>query len=344
MRACRKAAWPSTRRTARIQRRPSIICLLGALLVVLLPAAVPVAAQPAATDVSQSRALPAADEPPPATTWAGGSAVTRTGSRRIEEGPVWEAGIGASALTLPDYRGSAKSRGYLLPLPYLVYRGPYFSVDRGGLRAELLDKGRLEMDFSVNLSVPVRSDGNPARAGMPNLRPALEIGPQLLADLWVSSSGRTSLQLQLPLRYAFALSTDTRDAGFVFHPRLGLDTADFGGYRGLYAGLAVGPMFATARQHDYFYTVDPQYATATRPAYQAPGGYSGMQLTMSLSKRFPKHWFGAFVRADWLKGAVFEDSPLVTRKTTVAAGFAISWIFAESADRIVARDRGQIGR
>ncbi len=343
MRACRKAARPSTRAARRRGGSP-IICLLGALMAVLLPAVDPATAQPAATDVSQLRALPAADGPSTATPAAGGSAVTRSGAGRVEEGPVWEAGIGVTALTLPDYRGSEKSRSYLLPLPYLVYRGPRFSVDRGGLRAELLDKGRLELDFSVNLSVPVRSDGNPARAGMPDLRPALEIGPQLLADLWASPGGRAKLQLQLPLRYAFALSTDTRDAGFIFHPRLGLDVTDFGGYRGLNAGLVVGPMFATERQHDYFYTVDPQYATATRPAYQARGGYSGMQLTMSLSKRFPKYWFGAFVRTDWLDGAVFEDSPLVTRKTTVAAGIAISWIFAESADRIVVRDRSQIGR
>jgi outer membrane scaffolding protein for murein synthesis (MipA/OmpV family) len=97
-------------------------------------------------------------------------------------------------------------------------------------------------------------------------------------------------------------------------------------------------MFATKRQHDYFYTVDPLYATAGRPAYQASGGYSGMQLTMSLSKRFPTYWFGAFVRADWLQGAVFRDSPLVRRETTVAAGVAISWIFATSADRVARRD------
>lgn len=259
--------------------------------------------------------------------------VKRTISR-----PVWEAGLGMTALSLPDYRGADKSRSYLLPLPYLAYRGPRFSVDRGGLKAELLDRGRLEMDFSVNLSVPVRSDGNPARAGMPSLRPALEIGPQLLTDLWRSGDGRQKLQLQLPLRYAFVLSTSTRDAGFIFHPRLSLDLRDFAGYPGWHAGAIAGPMFATARQHDYFYTVAPQYATAGRPAYEAGGGYSGMQLTLSLSKRFARHWFGAFLRADWLGGAVFADSPLVQRKTTVAAGFAFIWIFAESAERVTRRD------
>lgn len=272
---------------------------------------------------------------PAAADAASPSLVKRTISR-----PVWEAGLGLTVLSLPDYRGAGKSRSYLLPLPYLAYRGPRFSVDRSGLKAEaeLLDRGRLEMDFSVNLSVPVRSDGNPARQGMPNLRPSLEVGPQILTDLWNSGDGRRKLQLQLPLRYAFVLSTSTRDAGFIFNPRLSLDLRDFAGHPGWHAGVIAGPIFATARQHDYFYTVEPQYATAARPAYKAGGGYSGTQLTMALSKRFPRHWFGAFVRADWLSGAVFADSPLVQRKTTVAAGLAFSWIFAESAERVSRRD------
>lgn len=267
---------------------------------------------------------------------AGGAQAQPAG--RTTSRPVWEAGLGLTALRLPDYRGADKSRSYLLPLPYLIYRGPRVSLDRGGLKAELLDKGRLQLDFSVNLSVPVRSDGNPAREGMPNLKPALEIGPQLLADLWNSPDGRNKLQLQLPLRYAFALSSSLRDAGFIFHPRLSLDMRDFAGNPGWNAGVIVGPMFATARHHEYFYTVAPQYATATRPAYEAGGGFSGTQLTLSLSKRFPKHWFGAFLRADWLDGAVFKDSPLVRRSTTVAAGVAFTWIFAESADRVTRRD------
>jgi outer membrane protein len=293
-------------------------------------------AQPAASGATQPGLGPAPATAAPAA--AGAEVVAPARARRTVSRPVWEAGLGLTALRLPDYRGSDTSRGYLLPLAYLVYRGPRVSVDRGGLKAELLDRGRLELDFSVNLSVPVRSNGNSARAGMPSLKPALEIGPQLLANLWEAGDGRARLQLQLPLRYAFALSSSTRDAGFIFNPRLSLDLRDFAGTRGLNAGVIVGPMFATARQHDYFYTVQPQYATASRPVYAAGGGYSGMQMTMALSKRFPGYWFGAFLRADWLGGAVFADSPLVRRKTTVAGGIAFTWILAESVERVSRRD------
>jgi len=59
-----------------------------------------------------------------------------------------------------------------------------------------------------------------------------------------------------------------------------------------------------------------------------------MQFLAALSKRFPKFWVGGFVRYDTLKNAVFEQSPLVTSKSYFAGGFAVSWIFSESKQRV----------
>ena len=36
------------------------------------------------------------------------------------EEPLWEAGAGLTLLDFPDYRGSSQSRGYVLPIPYLI--------------------------------------------------------------------------------------------------------------------------------------------------------------------------------------------------------------------------------
>ena len=47
---------------------------------------------------------------------------------------------------------------------------------------------------------------------------------------------------------------------------------------------------------------------------------------------------GGFVRYDTLAGAAFEDSPLVRTRGYFAAGVAVAWIFAESAQRVDARD------
>jgi len=40
-------------------------------------------------------------------------------------------------------------------------------------------------------------------------------------------------------------------------------------------GALIGPHFGNQRQHQYFYGVAPEFATPERPAYDAPGGYSG---------------------------------------------------------------------
>ena len=248
--------------------------------------------------------------------------------------PQWELGIGISALSLPDYRGSDHSRTYALPFPFATWRSERFTADRSGLKAELLDQGRLEVDVSLAASVPVSSSGNQARKGMPRLHPTLEFGPQLVASLWRNGNGTRSLKAQFPLRYVMAVSREMHDVGLTFNPRLVFDTQNFAGYHGWNLGVVAGAMFGSRRHHDFYYSVDAGYATDTRPAYRASGGFGGYQLTLALSKRFPQHWFGAFIRTDWLHGATFEDSPLVRRRQNVAAGFAFSWILSQSDKRV----------
>jgi hypothetical protein len=52
---------------------------------------------------------------------------------------------------------------------------------------------------------------------------------------------------------------------------------------------------------------------------------------MSLSKRFPRYWVGAFVRYDTLSGASFADSPLVRSNSYWAAGIGIAWMIGKSS-------------
>jgi len=94
-------------------------------------------------------------------------------------------------------------------------------------------------------------------------------------------------------------------------------------------------IFTERRYNRYFYEVAPEFATADRPAYKAPGsGYAGTEMVMGFSKRFPSFWVGGFARYDTLRGANFESSPLVTSKKYVAFGLGVSWIFKESARRV----------
>ncbi|QEL65628.1 hypothetical protein OTERR_21520 [Oryzomicrobium terrae] len=251
-----------------------------------------------------------------------------------DQKPLWEAGIGVGALVLPDYRGSNQTRGYALPVPYFMYRGDFLRADRNGVRGALLDTDRVELNISVSASLPVNSDKNDARTGMSDLKPIVEVGPSLDINLWRTGDRRTKLDLRLPMRAALTVESNPKAVGWVFSPRLNLDVEDVAGFNGWNLGLLAGPIYQTRKFNEYFYSVAPQYATASRPTYQANGGYAGTQVLSSLSKRFKSTWVGAYVRWDSLKGAAFEDSPLVKRDQYVAAGVAIAWVLGESAQKV----------
>ncbi len=255
--------------------------------------------------------------------------------------PLWEAGIGAAVLSFPHYRGSDQSRAYVIPAPYLVYRGEIFKADRNGVRGVFFNTDRLNLNVSAGASLPVYSRDDGARAGMPDLKPSVELGPSLDVTLWRSTDLRANLDLRLPVRAAITVETNPRFIGGEFFPHLNLDLRDPAGFQGWNLGLLTGPVFADARYNRYFYEVRPAYANGSRPAYGAPaGGFAGTQFLMALSKRFPRFWTGAFARYDSLRGATFEESPLVTSKGYFAAGVAISWIFGESSERVPSIDLG----
>jgi len=253
------------------------------------------------------------------------------GPARAELKPLWELGLGAGAVSFPDYRGSDQRQTYLLPTPYFVYRGDFLRSDRKGLRGVFVDSERFELNLSLSGSVPVDSDGNEARRGMPDLRPTVELGPSLDISLWKSADHRYALDLRLPVRWALRVGGSPRDVGLVFSPRLNLDVLDPAGFADWRLGMLAGPIYTDRRNNAYYYDVADQFATAERPAYASSGGYAGSQFLVALSKRYPRYWVGFFARYDTLRGAVFDDSPLVRSKSMFAAGLAISWIIGESA-------------
>lgn len=256
-------------------------------------------------------------------------------SQKKEE-PLWEAGLGVAGLHFPHYRGSEQSRAYALPAPYFVYRGDFFKADRHGVRGIFYKRDRVDLNLSVGASLPVDSSDNRAREGMPDLKPSIELGPSLDLTLWRSANLRTKLDFRLPLRGAITVESSPRFIGGQFFPHLNLDVKDPAGFPGWNLGLLTGPVFTDSRYNRYFYNVGPASATATRPAYDSPGGgFAGVQFLAALSKRFPKYWVGGFARYDTLHGAKFEASPLVTSKRYFAAGIGISWILGESSQRVL---------
>src|ERR1700733_14167930 len=110
-----------------------------------------------------------------------------------DDKPLWEFGLGAGVLAFNDYRGS------------------FLKSDRDGLRGLFLNQKRVELSLSVNATTPVRNDS--VRHGMPDLRPALELGPELDVHLWRSAGEHLKLDLRLPTRAAFTVEAEPHMIG-----------------------------------------------------------------------------------------------------------------------------------
>ncbi len=257
---------------------------------------------------------------------------------RAEDAPLWEFGLGATVLRYPDYPGSDQSRNLVLPLPYFIYRGDFLRSDRNGVRGVLFDTDRIDLNLSLAATPPLDSSNSDARAGMPNLNGALEFGPSVDWIVWRGADRGSRLTVALPVRAAFTVEAPPRFIGFDATPHVNLDLVDPVHAAGWNFGLQAGLLYEDRRQDAYYYSVDPQYATATRRAYAASGGFAGWQLTTALSRRFVDYWFGAFVRYDSLAGSMIEDSPLVRSTHGWYAGIGLARMIGESSRRVPRRD------
>jgi outer membrane scaffolding protein for murein synthesis (MipA/OmpV family) len=245
--------------------------------------------------------------------------------------PLWEAGIGAAAFSTPAYPGADDRNNRALALPYLIYRGKVFRADQNGIGARLLNDDRLELDVGFAGSLPAHSDDVEARRGMPDLGTLVEFGPRVkykFADL--GEQGR--LRFELPLRAVIEARSGLRRQGWTMEPRLVWEKRGEAARWTMEAQL--GAVFGDGRINRYFYEVQPQYATAERPAYKADSGLllvrTGVFGTYRLN---PDLRLFGFVRYETYSGAANQDSPLMKRSTGTSAGLGFAWTFARSQER-----------
>ncbi len=235
---------------------------------------------------------------------------------------TWELGLGLGAVSGPDYRGSKEYSHYVAPIPYVIYRGKYIQSDRDGVRGKLFERESIELNLSVGASVTPDSDENKLREGMPELYSTLEFGPALSINL-TGDSFREGWFLHLPLRGVVAIGGgDTEYVGWLVHPQVAFRTQienwNFTFRTGIY--------YASDDYHDHYYTVANEYATESRPMFEADAGYSGWSNSWSMSRAIDDYRIAFFIRYDNLRGAEFEDSPLVETKDSVAGGLALIWV------------------
>jgi outer membrane scaffolding protein for murein synthesis (MipA/OmpV family) len=247
--------------------------------------------------------------------------------------PLWELGLGVAAYRQANYPGSDTQSTFAVPFPYLIYRGDWLRIDRS-IQGILFESERLKLDISARGTSLIQSDEGDARYGMPDLDPLIEIGPSLsvlLSDLqapyhlWVKGTVRAGYQLDLdPL--------SAHHQGWIGEMLLRWQQPLLA--KKLRISLELGSRYANSAHSGYYYDVVPRYATPTRPAYQADGGYAGSWFSVGFDGRYERIRWSLYGAYDYLQGASFADSPLIETKQDVRLGLTISWIFWQSARRV----------
>ncbi len=256
-----------------------------------------------------------------------GTAQASSPNRADSADPLWEAGIVAFGLRQQAWPGASENVSRAIALPYLLYRGPWLRIERGAFGLRALKSPDFEIDIGFSGSLGTGSGETVARQGMPALGTLIEFGPRARWNLG-SAPGGAEWRLDLPLRGVFDVSNSFAFSGVALEPRIQWDHAGLAGWR---LTASAGALLGDRELTGTFYDVAPEYATASRPAYEAKAGLIAWRLGLTASYRLTRDWriFG-FGRLDTVAGAANEDSPLVSRTTGYSAGVGLQWTWARS--------------
>lgn len=251
--------------------------------------------------------------------------------------PVYEMGMGAIGLNIPDYPGSSNNRFRVVPFPYYIYRGKYFRSDDEGTRARLLSSKFHEVGLSFGFNFPVNSGNSPARKGMPDLDALMEFGPRLLLR-FLSSVPNHRLNFSIAARAVFSskfsFNNLLRHEGYTFEPQINYWYRWKESKTTLFSSISFD--FGTAKYNRYFFNVPVAFSTPTRPSYLSKSGLIETSLSLGAGQEINKELF-IFGGGSWrnLDLAANQQSPLV--ETTNNFGFIMGlvWTFYMSDEKVL---------
>ena len=234
-------------------------------------------------------------------------------------------GAGVLSMRLPHYRGANQTKDYYLPTPYIIYQGDELEAESAVLIYKFLHNKFFSIQLSVNGGLKVDSDESEARSGMPPLNYTFEVGPMFIFHLYQTDT--LGLQFEFPIRQVF--NTDFTDLHMTGISAAAYLTLYLDAPNQLDWGLEIfsGPLWGDHKLHNYYYTVRPEYELATRATYQAHSGYAGYLLGIIGKYKIGHFIMHPFLRYDNLSHAVFEDSPLVKKKSYAMFGLGLYYLW-----------------
>ena len=241
----------------------------------------------------------------------------------------WAIGIGLGVFDYHLYPGAKQSNRLIFPAPYFTYRSAKFEVDRG-IKSFIYNSETIIIDLSADFGLPVDSDDTLARKGMPDLDFVLQLGPSLEFMLNDKNKNYFDARFEIPLRVAVTLDPGNIDnIGYLIEPRFTLKHQRLSN-AGLSHKATFGVKYATQDYNAYYYDVAAEFATAARAEYKSDAGFGGSFANYRISYKTNDFVYWAFIRYQSLRGAKFEDSPLVLQNDYYFFGMGFAWIFASS--------------
>jgi hypothetical protein len=236
--------------------------------------------------------------------------------------PLWEAGLGAVAISQQARPGAAEQAQRGLVLPWLIWRGPVLRADRDGAGLRAWRTEQWELDVGLAGTVASRSSQGGIRAGLPALGTLVEAGPRLRIFLGPEQDG-VRWRVDLPLRGVFDLDDRLAHRGLTFQPALVRQQRIGGGWSW---NATAGVLLADRRLAALWYEVPAAQATPQRPAWEAQAGLVAWRTGVTFFRELGPDWrlFG-FVRLDSTAGAANRGSPLLQQELGWSAGAGVAW-------------------
>lgn len=233
----------------------------------------------------------------------------------------------AFGLSQQAWPGASENVNRALPLPYVLYRGPLLRIDREAFGLRAIKTSNFELDVGFSGALGSRANEIEARRGMPDLGTLLEFGPRARWNLGPAPGG-AQWRLEVPLRGVFDVTDRFASRGLALEPRIQWNHQDLAGWR---LSASAGAVLGDRKLTGTFYDVAPEFATPSRPEFEAKAGLIAWRLGLVASHRLNRDWriFG-FVRMDSVAGATNADSPLVTRTAGYSGGLGLQWTWMRS--------------
>jgi len=255
---------------------------------------------------------------------------------------LWGIRLVAFGQDFPAYPSSSEQNLTILPLPFPVYRGKIlrFGEDLEDIaNSRILSRDRVKLSIGLNASFPEDSDNLSVRTGMPDLDFLVEAGPELKIALKGGPDEDRELKLSLQARGAVSLDgLDPTGRGFIFNPELEYLARDLLGPRNELR-FRVAPAWASRNYMDFFYGVAPEFATPSRPRFDASSGYLNTEFLVGLNRKITERLeFRGSIRLWVNKGAANDASPLYQRDYDHGIRLALFWTAWESKRRAATKD------